>query len=299
MACSFEIQGRPTPKGDYFNTDFIAVTPDYFRTMRIPSLGGRGFTARDELTSPPVAIVNETLARRFFPNDQPLGKRIRPAISNGYKEGPLREIVGVVGDVKARGLTQPLEPQVYVPQAQSPMVMTVVVRTMMDPRGVIDAVRRQVAALDRELPLYNVMTLDQYLAIGAVEPRFNTLLIGLFAGLAVVLAAVGLYGVISYSAVQRSHEIGVRMALGAQRLDVLRLVIGQGLTLALAGVAIGLVGALALTQVLSSLLYGVRPTDPTTLIVVALVLSGVAIAASYIPARRATKVDPMVALRYE
>jgi putative ABC transport system permease protein len=179
------------------------------------------------------------------------------------------------------------------------MVMTVVVRTMMDPRGVIDAVRRQVAALDRELPLYNVMTLDQYLAIGAVEPRFNTLLIGLFAGLAVVLAAVGLYGVISYSAVQRSHEIGVRMALGAQRLDVLRLVIGQGLTLALAGVAIGLVGALALTRVLSSSLYGVRPTDPTTLIVVALVLSGVAIAASYIPARRATKVDPMVALRYE
>jgi putative ABC transport system permease protein len=179
------------------------------------------------------------------------------------------------------------------------MVMTVVVRTMMDPRGVIDAVRRQVAALDRELPLYKVMTLDQYLAIGVVEPRFNTLLLGLFAGLAVVLAAVGLYGVISYSAVQRSHEIGVRMALGAQRLDVLQLVIGQGLTLALAGVAIGLVGALALTRVLSSSLYGIRATDPTTLIVVALVLSAVAIAASYIPARRATKVDPMVALRYE
>ncbi len=299
MACSFEIQGRPTPKGDYFNTDFIAITPDYFRTMRIPLLSGRGFTARDELTSPPVAIVNETLARHFFPNDQPLGKRIRPAISNGYKEAPLREIVGVVAGVKARGLTQPSEPQVYVPQAQSPMVMKVVVRTMMDPRGVTDAVRRQVAALDRELPLYNVMTLDRYLAIGVVEPRFNTLLLGLFAGLAVVLAAVGLYGVISYSAVQRSHEIGVRMALGAQRLDVLRLVIGQGLTLALAGVAIGLVGALALTRVLSSSLYGVRATDPTTLIVVALVLSGVAIAASYIPARRATKVDPMLALRYE
>ncbi len=299
MACSFEIQGRPTPKGTYFNTDFITVTPDYFRTMRIPLLSGRGFTARDELTSPPVVIVNETLARRFFPSDEPLGKRIKPAISNGYKEAPLREIVGLVADVRARGLTQASEPQVYVPQAQSPMVMTVVVRTMMDPRGVIDTVRRQVAALDRELPLYDVLTLNQYLAIAVAEPRFNTLLLGLFAGLAVVLAAVGLYGVISYSAVQRSHEIGVRMALGAQRLDVLRLIIGQGMTLALTGVAVGLAGALVLTRVLSSLLYGVRATDPATLIVVSLLLSGVALLASYIPARRATKVDPMVALRYE
>jgi putative ABC transport system permease protein len=177
--------------------------------------------------------------------------------------------------------------------------MTVVVRSMTDPRAVIGAVRRQVAALDRELPLYNVMTLDQYLAIGAAEPRFNTLLLASFAGLAMVLAAVGLYGVISYSAVQRSHEIGVRMALGAQRSDVLRLIIGQGMTLASAGVAIGLGGALGLTRALSSLLYGVKPSDPKTFVVVALVLSGVALAASCIPARRATKVDPMVALRYE
>ena len=299
MACSFEIEGRPTLKGEYFDTDFHSVATGYFQTMKIPFLQGRDFTERDDLKATPVVIINQTLARRFFPNANPIGKRIRPRISNGYREAPLREIVGVVADVKGRGLARAPEPDAYVPEAQSGMVLTGVVRSRIDPRGVVGMVRAEVRALDRELPLYDVLTLDQYLATAVSDRRFNASLVGLFATLALLLTAIGIYGVVSYTVAQRTHEIGVRMALGARQSDALRLILTQGLFLALVGVVAGLIGALVLTRFLASLLYGVKPDDPATFITVSLLLMGVALLASYIPARRATKVDPMVALRYE
>jgi putative ABC transport system permease protein len=296
----FDIEGRPAAKADEPRTNYSWTEPGYFRTLRIPLLRGRDFTDRDDLKATPVVIINETLAKRFFTHQNPIGMRIKPDIGNGYKSPPMREIVGVVGDVKQHGLTVEPSPQVYVPLAQSPLgSMIAVVRTEVDPRSVATAVRKEVTAMDKDLPIYRVETLDQYFVHSVAQPHFYTLLLGIFAALALVLAAVGLYGVVSYSATQRTHEIGVRMALGAQKDDVLELVVGQGFKLTLAGVGIGIIGALALTRFLSSLLYGVKPTDPLTFIAVSLILTAVAAVASYIPARRATKVDPMVALRYE
>jgi putative ABC transport system permease protein len=297
---SFDIEGRHAARADQPRTNYSWTEPGYFRTLGIPLLRGRDFTERDDLKAAPVVIINETLARNFFPGRDPIGLRIKPGISNGYKESPMREIVGVVGDVKLNGLTAPAGPQVYVPLAQSPLgSMIVVVHTEIDPLSVAPTVRREVAAMDKDLPIYGVKTLDQYLGESVAQSRFDTSLVGIFAALALALAAVGLYGVVSYSATQRTHEIGVRVALGAQKGDVLELVVGQGFKLALIGVAIGIAGALMLTRFLSSLLYGVRPTDPLTFIAVSMILTSVALMAGYIPARRATKVDPLVALRYE
>ena len=297
---SFDIEGRPVASADQPRTNYSWTEPGYFRTLGIPLLRGRDFTEREDLKATPVVIINETLARSFFPHRDPIGLRIKPGISNGYKESPMREIVGVVGDVKLNGLTAQAGPQVYVPLAQSPLgSMIVVVRTEVDPLSVAPTVRREVAAMDKDLPIYGVRTLDQYFAQSVAQSRFDSLLVGVFAALALALAAVGLYGVVSYSATQRTHEIGVRMALGAQKGDVIELVVGQGFKLSLIGVGIGITGALMLTRFLSSLLYGVRPTDPLTFIAVSMILTSVALMASYIPARRATKVDPMVALRYQ
>jgi len=300
IGTGFEVEGQVTAKADLPRTDYMAVEPDYFRTMGIPLQKGRDFTVHDDLKSTPVAIVNETLVRRFFPDQNPMGKHITPQVSNGYADAPMREIVGVVGDVKKGSLAADSKTQVYVPLAQSPLgLMTVVVRTRAEAQGLISAVRTTVAALDKDLPVYDVRTLAQYLMQSVSQRRFNTLLLSVFAGLALVLAIVGLYGVMAHSVAQRTHEIGIRMALGAGQRDVLRLVVGQGLVLALIGAGIGLAGAFALTRFLSSLLYGVHPTDPLTFGLVPLGLLGVAAFASYIPARRATKVDPMEALRYE
>ena len=297
----FDIEGRPIAKADRPLTSYMAIKPDYFRTLGIPILEGRDFTLRDDLKASPVAIINETLARQFFPHQDPVGQRIQPGISNGYGgKKPMREIVGVVGDVKVHSLAAGPQAQCYVPLSQGPSgLMTVVVRTDTDPKTLVPAVRSTVAALDKNVPTYNIKTLDQSLSQSVAPPRFITLLLGIFAGLAMVLAAVGLYGLMAYSVVQRTHEIGVRMALGAERAHVLKLVVGQGLTLTLMGVAVGLGGALGLTRFLSSLLFGMKPTDPLTFAVASVLLTGVALLASYIPARRATKVDPMVALRYE
>jgi putative ABC transport system permease protein len=302
IASSIEIEGEPTPVGSRPQADFNAVEPNYFRTLGIALVAGRDFTEQDDSKSGPVVIVNHALARRFFPNQNPIGKHVRPGIGNGYGPGepPMREIVGVIGDVKQSGLDAQAAPEVYAPLAQSPFgTMFLVVRTVNDPRGMVEPARRQVASLDKTVPIYHVQTLDQYFAQSAAGARFIALLLGGFAGLALLLACLGIYGVISYVVVQRTHEIGIRMAMGAQKEDVLRMVIGQGLAPALAGLAIGIAAALRLTRLLSSLLYGVAPGDPLTFIAVALILTGVALMASYIPARRATKVDPMVALRYE
>ena len=299
---SFEIDGEPTPKGSRPGADFNAVEPNYFRTLGIALVAGRDFTERDDSKSTPVVIINRTLARRFFPNQDPIGRRIRPGIGNGHGPGefPMREIVGVIDDVKQSGLGEAAAPEVYAPQAQSPWgTMILVVRTVNDPRGIVEAARRRVTALDKNAPIYHVETLDQFFAQSVEEPRFITLLLGGFAGLALILACLGIYGVISYTVVQRTREIGIRMAVGAQKGEVLWMVIREGLRSALAGIAIGIIGALRLTRLLSSLLFGIKPADPVTFAAVALILTGVALLACYIPARRAMKVAPMVALRYE
>ncbi len=237
------------------------VTPGYFRTMGIPLLEGRPFTNRDTASSLPVVIVNEALARKYYPNESVIGKRIRPRVSV-TSATPWRDIVGVVGNTKLGGLAENFQPEYYLPFAQFPVFSTIVLRTRGRPLTVLPAVRTVVASMDRNVPVYDVSTMGNYLSTSVARSRFSTLLLGLFGVLALVLAAVGIYGVVSYLVSQRTHEIGIRMALGADRADVLQLVIARGMLLAVVGVGFGIVGALALTRFLSGLLYGVKPTDP-------------------------------------
>jgi putative ABC transport system permease protein len=298
---SFATEGRPVPKGDQPTADFYTMGLDYFKTMGIPLLQGRDFNDHDVHKAPGVVIVNQAFAQKFFPGENPLGKRIQPGIST-YDDEPagMREIIGVVGNVKQRSLSTEAKPAFYIPQAQTPFdSMTVVVKSNGDPHSVIGAVTNEVRSIDKDLPLFNVKTLDDYVADSVSTPRFNTTLLGIFAAVALVLTVVGLYGVMSYSVAQRTGEIGIRMALGAQTRDVLSLIVGQGVKLVLLGLAIGLIGAFALTRVVATLLFGVGTKDPITFAAVTMLLSVVALLACYIPARRATKVDPLVALRYE
>ncbi|MDQ2842038.1 MAG: ABC transporter permease [Acidobacteriota bacterium] len=302
MGSNIEIEGQPTPMGSRPSADFNVVEPRYFRTMGIVLIQGRDFTEHDDSKSTPVVIVNRTLVRRFFANQDPIGKHVRPGIGNGYGPGepPMREIVGVIGDAKQSGLNAEAAPEVYAPLAQSPFgTMFVVIRSANDPRSIVGAARTQIVSLDKNEPIYHVLTLDQYRDHSVVLPRLLTTLLSIFAGLALLLACVGIYGVISYIVTQRTHEIGIRMALGSQKSDVLRMIVGEGLRPALAGVTIGIVVAIKLTRLLSSLLYGVKPNDPFTFAAVALILMAVALLACYIPARRAANVDPMLSLRYE
>jgi putative ABC transport system permease protein len=245
-------------------------------------------------------IVNESLARQFSPGENPIGKHIRPGISVDDKPSRMRQIVGVVADVKFKDLTSEWTPTSYVPQAQIPIgSLTIIARTAGDPSTLARPLAETVRSIDPDLPAYNVKTVEEYLDGTIAIPRFNTLLLGIFAGLALVLTAIGLYGVISYSVAQRTHEIGIRIALGAQPSEMMRLVIGQGVRLALVGVGLGLIAALAFTHFLSSLLFGVTTTDPISFVTVVTTLLLVVLLACYIPARRAMRVDPMVALRYE
>ena len=301
FSLSFETEGRPVAKGDQPSADFFCVSPGYFRTMEIPLIKGRDFDDRDQHKSLQVIIVTQTFARQFFPGEDPIGKRIKPGISTFENEkSTMREIVGIVGDVKSRALSTESKPAFYVPQAQVPFnQMTMVVRANGDPRSLITAVTREVSSMDRELPVFSVKTMDEYLAASVASPRFNTSLLSIFALVALVLTIVGLYGVMSYSVAQRTNEIGIRMALGAQTRDVLSLVVKQGAKLVLIGLAIGLVGAFALMRVIASLLFGVTAKDPLTFAAVAGLLTVVALLACYLPALRAARVDPMEALRYE
>lgn len=294
---TFNIEGRaPLAPSDQLNSNVRTISPDYFRAMGIPMIKGRAFTERDTKDAPNVMIVNETLARRFFPGEDAIGKR-----ATVYPFKTPCEIVGVVGDVKHRSLDVESGPEFYVSYLQSPQpFMSLVARTTLsDPAGLAATVQNAVQQIDKDQPISDVRTMNQVLGQSTATRRFNMLLLAVFAMIALILASVGIFGVMSYTVTQRTHEIGIRMALGAQMSDVFRLVVGQGMILVLIGVGLGLIGAFSVTRVMSSLLYGVSATDPLTFAGVALLLTSIAFLACLIPARRATRVDPMVALRHE
>ncbi len=299
---SFSIQDQPTAAGHARPDEQVRfVTPGYFRAMSIPLLSGRDFTRRDLPDTPQVAIINSAFARKFWPNDNALGKHI--SFQNNNPKW--YEIVGVVGNVKHRGLDIQDHAEIYIPAFQplfadgNVPALYLAVRTKGDPLLLAPAMRSEVAALDRDQPIYSLMTMDQRISDSVAPRRFNMFILGLFAALALVLAAIGIYGIMAFSVVQRTREIGVRMALGASTRDVLALIMRNGFKLALIGIIVGLVAAFAATRVLSSLLYEVSARDPLIFVLDAILLAMAALLACYIPARRATKVDPLVALRYE
>jgi putative ABC transport system permease protein len=298
---TLEVEGRPVKHSEYPVTTFHIIDRDYFRTLGIPLLSGRAFNVQDEAAgATPVVIISQRLARQAFPGEDPIGRRIRPNISSGPDEAPMRVVVGVVGDVKAEGMGAPSIPESYVSYAQLPFApMSVVVRTETAPASMVPTLTSEVQSLDNALPLLHVKTLDEYVDDSIVGTRFETFLLGTFGALAFLLTAVGLYGVISYTVVQRTREMGIRIALGADRKAILGMVVKNGALLACAGALIGLAAAFLLTRLMASLLFGVGPTDPLTFFCVPIALITVALFASYIPGWRAARTDPMVALRYE
>jgi putative ABC transport system permease protein len=296
---SYQVEGRRYAKGESPRVHFRTVALDYFRTMEIPLLKGRDFTPLDIRGANNVVIVNQALVDRSFPGEDPIGRRIQPGVGEDGKE-PWRQIVGVVGNVKHRRLNLPDDPECYAPEEQVGWgSLSGVVRSDLPGGNLIPTIREQVRAIDKDLPIYRVRTMDEYVSRSVSLPRLDSTLLGIFAALALALAAVGVYGVMSYGVAQRTNEMGIRMSLGAQQGDVLRLVLRQGLVVALVGVGLGLVGALGAMRLLASLLFGVSPSDPVTFGCVACILMLCAVAACYIPAWRASHVDPMVALRYE
>ncbi len=292
----FRIEGRPEPApGTEMIINTISISPGYFRTLGITVMKGRDFSDRDNSDAPQVAIINADLARIYFPNEDPIGRRIT------FDDGESwMSIVGIVGDIKQLGLDSSTQPQAYFPYFQVPTrSMSLVVRTASDPLSLTAMVKSQIQTIEKDIPINDLKTMQQLLAESISGRRFNMLLLTLFAAVALMLAVVGIYGVMSYTVTQRTHEIGVRVAIGAEPLDVFRMVIKQGMTLATIGVVFGLLGAFALTRLMTTMLFGVEPTDPTTFLGIAALLTGVSLVACCIPGRRATKVDPLVALRYE
>jgi putative ABC transport system permease protein len=289
------IEGQPAPAHQWEGplVEFSTVTPDYFRAMGIPLKQGRVCTEQDSSKDSRVTVINETMARRFWPGQNPIHK--------GVLGGGRTDVIGVVGDVRQHGLEKEALPEMYFCYGENANrnTMALVIRGDGDPTPLTASVRSAVQGLDKDQPVYDIRTMEKVFEENAAGRRFQMLLFGIFAGVALVLAAVGIYGVMSYMVTQRSHEIGIRMALGARMVDVLRLVIGQGMRLVVCGVVAGLIAAFLLAKSLAGLLYGVRPTDPQTLLAVSALLSLVALAASYIPALRAARVDPVIALRHE
>ncbi|HEY6547343.1 MAG TPA: ABC transporter permease, partial [Vicinamibacteria bacterium] len=299
---SFTVEGRPPlPSAQQPSMEIRVASAGYLDVMGIPVRRGRGFLASDRASSPPVVVISESAARRFFPGEEPLGQRI--TIGMGREAGlplPGGEIVGIAGDVKDRGLSKESAPTVYLPHAQiGTASLDVLLRTAVSPRSLVPAVEAAVHGLDPALPLMRLRTLDEVVGRSISEPRFYVVLLGAFAAVALLLAALGIFGVLSHAVTQRQREIGIRVALGAHPRDVLRLVLGHALALVALGLVAGLAGSLALSRTLTSLLFEMSPTDPVTLGGVAVLLAAVALVASYLPARRATQVDPLVALRSE
>ena len=288
-------EGVATGAGDYPQAVYFNISQNYFATMGIPLLRGRDFSSSDNSSSPPVAIINQMMARRFWPNQDALGKRLRLV-----REDSVVEIVGVVGDIERYGLGENVQPEIYYPYSQQPRWATFfVVRTNTAAGTFREALQSRLAKIDSEIHLSRTTSMDNHIRSALKRPRFNLVLVAIFATTALLLAAVGLYGVMSYLVEQQTREIGIRSALGAKRSHILKLVIGRGVAMAFIGIVLGIVASLGLTRFLAGLLYGVTAVDPITFIIISILLLVVAVLASYIPARRATKVDPLVALRYE
>jgi predicted permease len=299
---SFNLVDHPVPEADEPSAAFYVVAPGFFEVAQIPLVRGRTFDGRDQRNSEPVMIVSREFAKKFFPNENPVGKRIKIGAGEGEARASYktREVVGVVGDIRNRDLGEEPTASYYVPLPQlmwGPPVL--LIRTSGEPAAITAEIRKVMSAMDADAPLYDIRTMEDYLGLDLGRARFQTVLLGLFAGIALLLTAVGLYGVMSYTIVQRTQEIGIRVALGATRRDVLGMVLGRSFGMTGIGLLVGILGAVALTRVLSSLLYEVRPIDPLTFAAVSLLLGTVSLIASYVPAWRAARVDPMIALRYE
>ena len=301
MVTDFDIEEHPLPEGQRPGAPVRIIATDYFKTMGIPLKQGRGFDQTEQLNSPPVVIVNERFAAKFFPGQNVIGKRIQPGFSADDGPEKIRDIIGVVGNVKHNALNKDDSSEMYVPRTQLPIrTMSIVVRiSVSDPSSVTSAMRKELAAIDPAIALNSVRVFDEYLARNLARPRFNALLLSMFAASALVLTAIGIYGVLAYSVAQRTNEIGIRIALGAAQSNIFKLVIGQAMTIVGISVAIGLVGAFGATRLLNSLLFGVTPGDPLTFSLIVILISLVAFLASWLPARRASRVDPIVALRTE
>ena len=301
MVITFQIEGHPVPRADEPFADIRFASPEYFRTVGIPLISGRDFTERDDMKSNRVVIINQAFAKKFFPDENPIGKHIKAGVDDD--KAPPREVVGVVGNVKHRRLSAEFTPEYYIPYMQNPgWGMTICLRTVGDPASLTAAAKKELSTLDRDLPMYDVRTLESYVSASVAQPHFQALLLEAFAFLALVLTAIGIYGVIAYSVVQRTQEIGIRMTLGATQNQVMSMVLKAGVRLTASGVLVGIVFALGLTRWLESinnLLFQVKSTDLLTFVSVVAILAAVSLLASYIPARRAMKVDPIVALRYE
>jgi putative ABC transport system permease protein len=292
----FYIPGRSYGPSEFDDAEFRQVTTGYLSSMHIPLLSGRGFDAHDNADSEGVLLVNQAFAKRFFNGEPVIGKHLQ--LMGDPKA--TREIVGIVGNINHSALSDPQQPQMFVPYAQySKPTMDIVVRAAADPANLAAALQAQVSEIDKDETLSAIRSMDDVVGASVSQPRFSSQLVAVFAALALLLAAVGLYGLMAYSVTQRTNEIGIRMALGASRKNILQLVLRQGSLLALGGIGLGLIASVLVTRVLSSMLFAVSPRDPQTFFAVGLVLAAVALVASYVPARRATRVDPMVALRYE
>ena len=301
LTTDFDIEEHPLPEGQRAAAPVRIIGTDYFTTAGIPVRQGRGFDQRDQLNSPPVVIVNERFAQKYFPGQNVIGKRIKPGFSADDSGEKMREIIAVVGNVKHVSLKNEDSPEMYLPRTQIPgRTMSLVARTnVSDPSTITASIRKELNALDPSIPLRNVRVFDEYISRSLARPRFNALLLSIFAGSALVLTAIGIYGVLAYSVAQRTNEIGIRIALDAGQSNIFRLVIGQAMTVVGISVAAGLVGAFAATRLLNSLLFGVSAWDPLTFSGIVVLISFVAFLSAWLPARRASRVDPIVALRTE
>jgi putative ABC transport system permease protein len=294
---AFSIQGRPTESERGPIADIAVVDKEYFRTMEVPLITGRNFTGSDTYKTKPVAVIDQTLARRYWPGQIPLGQELKFGFGRGLQG---LTIVGVAGDIKSDGFEAPSVPHIYVALGQfAPINAVVFLRSRRDAEELGQAVRREVESINLNVPVHSISSMDQIIARSVADRRFALELLGVFAAVALLLAAIGIYGVMSYSFSQRTREVGIRVALGAQRLHILRMALAEGMRIVVIGLAAGLVGAAIMTRFFRSMLFDVGTSDPITFLSVAAILAGVALFACYIPARRATRVDPLVALRQE